>query len=32
MKNIKNKLNFAEQETYWALQEILLERGDLAGK
>ena len=32
LKNIQNKLNFADQETCWELQEIKLERGDLTRK
>ena len=32
LKNIKNKLNFAERGTCSELREILLERGDLTGK
>ena len=32
LKNIPNKLNFAEQETCWELKEITLESGDLTMK
>ena len=32
LKNIQSKLNFAEQETSWDSQEIILESGDLTRK
>ena len=32
LKNVQNKLNFAEQETCWELEEITLESGDLTRK
>ena len=32
LKNIQSKLNFAEQETCWDSQEIILESGDLTRK